>query len=71
MDVKTLQHEAEFYGLSGLSKQLLLCSELGASSGCGDVLFYSYLTPPLIPAKDKTQKGPAPARGQQCQASQR
>ena len=45
---KDLRHEAEFYGISPLVKKLSLCEDLD-KSGCGDVLFYSYLAPPNIP----------------------
>ena len=47
--VRVLLHEAEYYGLSPLIKQLTLCADL-ETSGCGDVLFYSFLQPPLVPA---------------------
>ena len=40
--VRVLLHEAEYYGLSPLVKQLTLCADL-ETSGCGDVLFYSFL----------------------------
>ena len=45
-----VRSEAEYYGISPLVKQLTLCCELNESS-CGDVLFYSFLEPPLIPCK--------------------
>lgn len=61
--MKALLHEAEFYGLSGLVKQLTLCTELEVS-GCGDVLFYSYLAPPLIPGPEEGNK-----KQQQAKAS--
>ena len=51
VDLKALLHEAEFYGIAPLVKQLTLCSELD-QSGCGDVLFYTYLPPPLIPSHE-------------------
>jgi len=48
VNFKDLRHEAEFYGISPLVKKLSLCEDLD-KSGCGDVLFYSYLPPPSIP----------------------
>ncbi len=50
-DVKQLLHEAEYYGIQSLVKQLQLCVDLD-QSGCGDVLFYTYLSPPLIPTQE-------------------
>lgn len=47
-NLRALLHEAEYYGISPLVKQLTLCNEL-ETSGCGDVLFYSFLPPPLVP----------------------
>lgn len=44
-DIKTLRHEAEYYGITPLVKRLVLCEDLNQSS-CGDVLFYGYLPPP-------------------------
>jgi len=48
VNFKELRHEAEFYGISPLVKKLSLCADLDVS-GCGDVLFYSYLPPPPVP----------------------
>jgi len=48
-----LLHEAEYYGISPLVKQLTLCNDLEVS-GCGDVLFYSFLQPPLVPLPTPT-----------------
>ena len=48
VNLKELKHEAEFYGLAPLVRKLALCEELD-KSGCGDVLFYSYLSPPSVP----------------------
>jgi hypothetical protein len=45
-----VRSEAEYYGISPLVKQLTLCCELNESS-CGDVLFYAFLAPPLIPGR--------------------
>lgn len=44
-DIRTLRHEAEYYGITPLVKRLILCEDLTQSS-CGDVLFYGYLPPP-------------------------
>lgn len=48
LDIGSLCHEAEFYGLTPLVKRLALCEDLNHSS-CGDVLFHGYLPPPPIP----------------------
>lgn len=45
VDLRTLRHEAEYYGITPLVKRLVLCEDLSQSS-CGDVLFYGYLPPP-------------------------
>ncbi|KAG8279507.1 BTB/POZ domain-containing protein kctd3 [Homalodisca vitripennis] len=50
-DIKTLRHEAEYYGITPLVKRLVLCEDLNQSS-CGDVLFYGYLPPPSIPIQE-------------------
>ena len=52
VNLKELKHEAEYYGISPLVKKLTLCDELD-KSGCGDVLFYSYLSPPPIPPHEQ------------------
>lgn len=52
-DLRTLRHEAEYYGIAPLVKRLILCDEMTQSS-CGDVLFYGYLPPPSIPIQDTT-----------------
>lgn len=44
-ELKTLRHEAEYYGIAPLVKRLVLCEDVNQSS-CGDVLFYGYLPPP-------------------------
>lgn len=44
-DIRTLRHEAEFYGIMPLVKCLILCEDLEQSS-CGDILFYSMLPAP-------------------------
>lgn len=44
-DIRTLRHEAEFYGIMPLVKRLILCEDLEQSS-CGDILFYSMLPAP-------------------------
>ena len=52
--MRALLHEAEYYGISPLVKQLSLCLDLG-NSGCGDVLFYGFLPAPLLPSADSTE----------------
>lgn len=65
VNFKELRHEAEFYGIAPLVKKLSLCAELDIS-GCGDVLFYSYLPPPPVPHHEQpppklaTQAGDRP-----------
>ncbi|KAK0181906.1 hypothetical protein PV327_000090 [Microctonus hyperodae] len=51
VDIRTLKHEAEYYGITPLIKRLLLCEDLTHSS-CGNVLFYGYLPPPSIPLQE-------------------
>ncbi|XP_024881457.1 BTB/POZ domain-containing protein KCTD3 isoform X1 [Temnothorax curvispinosus] len=51
VDIRTLRHEAEYYGITPLVKRLMLCEDLTQSS-CGDVLFYGYLPPPSIPLQE-------------------
>ncbi|RLU16359.1 hypothetical protein DMN91_012119 [Ooceraea biroi] len=51
VDIRTLRHEAEYYGITPLVKRLMLCEDLTQSS-CGDVLFYGYLPPPNIPLQE-------------------
>lgn len=53
VDLRTLRHEAEYYGIIPLVKRLMLCEDLTQSS-CGDVLFYGYLPPPSIPLQEPT-----------------
>ncbi|XP_033324303.1 BTB/POZ domain-containing protein KCTD3 [Megalopta genalis] len=53
VDLRTLRHEAEYYGILPLVKRLMLCEDLTQSS-CGDVLFYGYLPPPSIPLQEPT-----------------
>ncbi|XP_072023843.1 BTB/POZ domain-containing protein KCTD3-like isoform X2 [Amphiura filiformis] len=50
VDVESLRHEAEFYGIGPLVKKLALCEDLERSS-CGTVLFQGYLAPPAFPAR--------------------
>lgn len=61
VDLKQLLHEAEFYGIGSLIQKLSLCAELD-QPGCGDVLFYTYLAPPLIPAHERPKKPSVPPR---------
>ncbi|KAL4237686.1 BTB/POZ domain-containing protein kctd3 [Mactra antiquata] len=51
VDIGSLKHEAEFYGIKPLVRRLCLCEELDAAS-CGDVLFHGYLGPPCPPVPD-------------------
>ncbi|KAF8784941.1 BTB/POZ domain-containing protein KCTD3 [Argiope bruennichi] len=65
VDISTLRHEAEFYGISPLVKRLILCEDLNHSS-CGDVLFHGYLPPAAVPPNDhqlpkNTDKKESPA----------
>ncbi|KAF5303642.1 hypothetical protein FQA39_LY09889 [Lamprigera yunnana] len=53
IEIKTLRHEAEYYGIAPLVKRLILCEEMSEST-CGDVLFYGYLPPPCIPLQDSS-----------------
>ncbi|XP_053945190.1 SH3KBP1-binding protein 1 [Anastrepha ludens] len=50
-EIRALRHESEYYGITPLIKRLALCEDLNHSS-CGDVLFYGYLPPPLMPHND-------------------
>ncbi|CAB0029078.1 unnamed protein product [Trichogramma brassicae] len=45
VNIRTLKHEAEFYGITPLVKRLMLCEDLTQSS-CGDILFYGSLPAP-------------------------
>ncbi|XP_043501074.1 BTB/POZ domain-containing protein KCTD3 isoform X1 [Polistes fuscatus] len=51
VDIRSLRHEAEYYGITPLVKRLMLCEDLTQSS-CGDVLFSGYLPPPGIPLQE-------------------
>ncbi|KAH3845079.1 BTB/POZ domain-containing protein KCTD3-like isoform X2 [Dreissena polymorpha] len=48
VNIESLKHEAEFYGMKPLVQKLSLCEELEAAS-CGDVLFHGCLGPPCPP----------------------
>ncbi|XP_066279834.1 BTB/POZ domain-containing protein KCTD3-like isoform X1 [Branchiostoma lanceolatum] len=50
VDINTLRHEAEYYGITPIVKRLDLCEDLERSS-CGDVLFHGYLPAPGIPPR--------------------
>ena len=61
-NMRALLHEAEYYGISPLVKQLSLCLDL-ENSGCGDVLFYGCLPAPLVPCNatiDHATSAPSP-----------
>lgn len=51
VDLSTLRHEAEFYGIAPLIRRLVLCEDLNYPT-CGGVLFHSYLTPPSPPQSE-------------------
>lgn len=53
VNVRTLKHECDYFGITPLSRRLALCDEMTHSS-CGDVLFYGYLPPPLSTALPNT-----------------
>lgn len=55
MDLSTLRHEAEFYGITPLVRRLGLCEDLDQAS-CGDVLFHGYLRPPNPPVPEKLDR---------------
>ncbi|CAG9789397.1 unnamed protein product [Diatraea saccharalis] len=46
VNIRSLRHECDYFGITPLSRRLALCDEMNHSS-CGDVLFYGYLPPPL------------------------
>ncbi|XP_033110842.1 BTB/POZ domain-containing protein KCTD3-like [Anneissia japonica] len=52
VNLTTLRHDAEFYGISPLVKKLSLCEDLGRST-CGNVLFHGYLNAPCFPARSE------------------
>ncbi|KAM8706258.1 hypothetical protein ACLKA7_010520 [Drosophila subpalustris] len=53
-EIRALRHEAEYYGITPLTKRLALCEDLNHSS-CGDVLFYGFLAAPAMPPNDALQ----------------
>ncbi|XP_037728860.1 BTB/POZ domain-containing protein KCTD3 [Drosophila subpulchrella] len=50
-EIRALRHEAEYYGITPLTKRLALCEDLSHSS-CGDVLFYGFLAAPPMPSNE-------------------
>ncbi|EDV90616.1 BTB/POZ domain-containing protein KCTD3 [Drosophila grimshawi] len=50
-EIRALRHEAEYYGITPLTKRLALCEDLNHSA-CGDVLFYGFLAAPAMPPND-------------------
>uniref|UniRef100_A0A7N6FGP6 BTB/POZ domain-containing protein KCTD3 n=1 Tax=Anabas testudineus TaxID=64144 RepID=A0A7N6FGP6_ANATE len=62
VNISTLRHEAEFYGITPLVRRLLLCEELDRSS-CGSVLFHGYLPPPGKDTKLSEKQVIIPATG--------
>ncbi|KAH8311029.1 hypothetical protein KR044_003905, partial [Drosophila immigrans] len=57
-EIRALRHEAEYYGITPLTKRLALCEDLNHSS-CGDVLFYGFLATPALPPNDALQQEPS------------
>ncbi|XP_034484975.1 BTB/POZ domain-containing protein KCTD3 [Drosophila innubila] len=53
-EIRALRHEAEYYGVTPLTKRLALCEDLNHSS-CGDVIFYGFLAAPAMPPNDALQ----------------
>lgn len=53
-EIRALRHEAEYYGITPLTKRLALCEDLNHSS-CGDVLFYGFLAAPAMPPIENLQ----------------
>jgi hypothetical protein len=47
VDISSLRHEAEFFGISPLVKRLMLCEDLERSL-CGDVLFTGFIPAPVL-----------------------
>ena len=45
--LSALIHEAKFYGIAPLSKQLAMCKDVGKSK-CGNILFCGKLEPPKL-----------------------
>ncbi|KAH8331170.1 hypothetical protein KR067_012384, partial [Drosophila pandora] len=60
-EIRALRHEAEYYGITPLTKRLALCEDLNHSS-CGDVLFYGFLAAPAMPSNETV---PAAANDEQ------
>ncbi|GAB1599862.1 BTB/POZ domain-containing protein KCTD3-like [Argonauta hians] len=56
VDISTLRHEAEFYGIMPLIRRLVLCEDLDHPT-CGGVLFHSYLSPPTPPQPEAMDRG--------------
>ncbi|SPP82829.1 BTB/POZ domain-containing protein KCTD3 [Drosophila guanche] len=53
-EIRALRHEAEYYGITPLTKRLALCEDLNHSS-CGDVIFYGFLVAPQMPSNEAVQ----------------
>ncbi|CAH0400560.1 unnamed protein product [Chilo suppressalis] len=56
VNIRSLRHECDYFGITPLSRRLALCDEMNHSS-CGDVLFYGYLPPPLSTALPSNSNG--------------
>ncbi|KAL3874699.1 hypothetical protein ACJMK2_037674 [Sinanodonta woodiana] len=55
VNIHSLKHEAEFYGITPLVRRLALCLDLDNAS-CGDVLFHGCLGPPCPPLPEKLDR---------------
>lgn len=53
VDISSLRHEAEFFGISPLVKRLMLCEDLERSL-CGDVLFTGFIPAPVLVVSKST-----------------
>ncbi|XP_039257042.2 SH3KBP1-binding protein 1-like [Styela clava] len=57
IDVESLRHEAEYYGIVPLVSRLSVCAELD-HSGCGNVLFHGMIEKPAFPTPNSRLKPP-------------
>lgn len=53
IDIHSLRHEAEFYGIKPLVRRLMLCEEL-EQPACGGILFHGSISMPAPPFPDLT-----------------
>ncbi|CAJ0582429.1 unnamed protein product, partial [Mesorhabditis spiculigera] len=61
VNVSTLKHEAQFFGLAPLVRRLILCEELEVSA-CGTVLFHAIIPPPPLPLTQNESRSSASSR---------